>query len=643
MIWSVTRRYGIALLTVALAVAAKLWLAPLVRWESPFLLFFGAVMISAWQGGLGAGLLATVLATIASSYFFLTPVGQWLSTDPLVNLQIGIFLLEGMLISALSGLLHTSRRRAGAALEETERQRLALAQSEERFRALVDGVKDFAILMLSPSGKVTGWNSGAARLFGYRAGDINGQHVSILFDESARQQEAPAQALHVARSTGRYEGVEGLEKRDGPRFLGNLVINALQDDGGKLRAFSMIARDVTERRQIEEELELSRHELEARVAERTAQLEEANARLQLELAERRRAQAALQEATQRQGLSLAEVEQRTREIALLNQMADLLQACQTDEEAYDVIARFAGELFPTTTGALYVFNDSQNLVSAVADWGESSAVWQQFAPNECWALRRGRVHVHDADHVTPRCQHVRDSASPVYLCLPLMAQGELLGVLHLQLDPAETGKEGRAAVSEPRQRLATTLADHIALALSNLKLRDTLRHQAIHDPLTGLFNRRYMEEFLDQELQRADRSRYTVGVIMLDIDHFKQLNDTYGHAAGDSVLRHLGQFLREHIRGGDVACRYGGEEFVLILPEALLEHVYERAALLRESVKQLRIMHEGQAVDPITLSLGVASFPMHGSDAEQLLRSADLALYQAKAEGRDRVIISANL
>jgi diguanylate cyclase (GGDEF)-like protein/PAS domain S-box-containing protein len=641
MIWAVIRRYGIALLAVALAVAAKLWLAPVVSWESPFLLFFGAVMISAWHGGFAAGLLATLVATIAGSYFFLAPIGEWFSADPLINLQLGIFALEGTLISALSGLLHASRRRAGVALAETERQRLALAQSEERFRALVDGVKDFAILMLSPSGKIIGWNAGAARLFGYRAGDINGQHMSVLFDEEARQQGVPTQALHVARSTGRFEGVEGLERREGQRIWGSLVINALQDDGGQLRAFSMIARDVTERRQIEGELERSRHDLEARVAERTAQLEEANERLQLELAERRRAQAALHEATQRQGLSLAEVEQRTREIALLNQMADLLQACQTDEEAYDVIARFAGELFPATAGALYVFNDSQNMVSAVADWGESSAVWQQFTPNDCWALRRGRVHVHDEDHVTPRCQHVRDVAGPVYLCLPLMAQGELLGVLHLQLEPAEAGQQG--IISEPRQRLATTLADHIALALSNLKLRDTLRHQAIHDPLTGLFNRRYMEEFLEQELQRAGRSRYTVGVIMLDIDHFKQLNDTYGHAAGDAVLRDLGQFLREHIRGGDVACRYGGEEFVLILPEALLEHVYERAAHLRESVKQMLISHEGNTVDPITLSLGVASFPMHGSTAEQLLRSADLALYQAKAEGRDRVIISANL
>jgi diguanylate cyclase (GGDEF)-like protein len=184
------------------------------------------------------------------------------------------------------------------------------------------------------------------------------------------------------------------------------------------------------------------------------------------------------------------------------------------------------------------------------------------------------------------------------------------------------------------------VAEHIALALANLKLQETLRDQAIRDPLTGLFNRRYMEESLEREVSRAGRSGIPVGVIMLDIDHFKHFNDTFGHEAGDTLLGALGNFLRAHIRGGDIACRYGGEEFTLILPDASFDATRDRAEQLREAVTKLNVLHRGETLGPITLSLGVATFPEHGSIGQAVLLAADGALYRAKHEGRNRVVVA---
>jgi diguanylate cyclase (GGDEF)-like protein len=178
------------------------------------------------------------------------------------------------------------------------------------------------------------------------------------------------------------------------------------------------------------------------------------------------------------------------------------------------------------------------------------------------------------------------------------------------------------------------------MALSNLKLREALREQSIRDPLTGLYNRRYMEEVLKQHISRVTRHLHPLGIIMIDIDHFKHFNDTNGHAAGDALLRELGEFLQRRIRGEDVACRYGGEEFILIMPEAFLEAAHQRAELLRQGAKGLRVRDAGQSLGGITLSLGVAIYPQHGRTIENILRAADSALYRAKQDGRDRVVVA---
>lgn len=181
-------------------------------------------------------------------------------------------------------------------------------------------------------------------------------------------------------------------------------------------------------------------------------------------------------------------------------------------------------------------------------------------------------------------------------------------------------------------------AQLVALVLDNAQLRETLRQQSIRDPLTELFNRRYMEETLERQIRRMTRHDTPLSIIMLDIDHFKKFNDNFGHPAGDALLRAMGQFLKHQVRAEDVACRYGGEEFALILPEATLEVAYQRAEVVRETVKELQVHYAGEALGPITLSLGVATFPQHGSTSEAVLKAADVALYKAKQSGRNRVL-----
>ena len=234
------------------------------------------------------------------------------------------------------------------------------------------------------------------------------------------------------------------------------------------------------------------------------------------------------------------------------------------------------------------------------------------------------------------------------------SQGDVRARLPMGLDPVRQERGERdlgkywsdqhvlchSYCAEPLQTLAVTVGDHISLALANIRLRETLRHQVVHDVLTGLFNRRYLEETLEREIYRSRRRCASLCLIMLDLDHFKNFNDTYGHEAGDNLLRTLGKFLSDRVRREDVACRYGGEEFVLILAEASQQIVHQRAEEIRGEFSRLPILHRGQVLENVTLSLGVAMFPDHGATGRDVLRAADDAMYRAKAQGRNRVLVA---
>jgi diguanylate cyclase (GGDEF)-like protein/PAS domain S-box-containing protein len=353
----------------------------------------------------------------------------------------------------------------------------------------------------------------------------------------------------------------------------------------------------------------------------------------MDITERKFMESTLRQANEEMGRVLNELKLRNRETVLLNEMSRLLQACQSTEEAYKIIVDLTSQMFPNTAGALYLFNAPRTLVRALAAWGDLSPSEQTFSPNECWALRNGKTHPLNRSDNNPPCLHLSQPLPAISYCLPLQAGSEIVGVLNVQARQEED-------LNDAKRQLAYNVVEQAGMALSNLKLREALREQSIRDPLTGLYNRRYMEEALNQQLSRVTRRLHPLGMIMIDIDHFKGFNDTHGHAAGDALLRELGKFLQKHIRGEDIGCRYGGEEFLLILPDASLEATQQRAELLQQEAKGLGVRVAGRSLGGITLSLGVAVYPQHGRTIENVMRAADAALYRAKQEGRDRVVVA---
>jgi diguanylate cyclase (GGDEF)-like protein len=357
--------------------------------------------------------------------------------------------------------------------------------------------------------------------------------------------------------------------------------------------------------------------------------------------ERRNNEAELREVNVKLNSNLDEMEEHNKKMLLLNEMGDLLQSCKTFEEAYAVAGQFGRQLLPEEAGILYIINNSQSTVEAVVTWGTQKTETNMFAFDDCWALRRSRPHVsntiQDGLELELICPHLKNQI-PVYgLCIPMMAQGDAIGILHIRVS---SNQGDPVRLTESKQQIAMAIADSIGLAIANLKLRLFLREQSIRDSLTGLFNRHYLDETLEREFHRAMRTQRSVGVIMLDLDHFKHFNDTFSHEAGDILLHNLGGFLKKNLRGGDIACRYGGEEFALILPEASVENVRLRAEQLRDGIKHLTAQYKGKVLSTLTLSLGIAMFPENGETSQQVLSAADAALYTAKREGRDRVVVA---
>jgi diguanylate cyclase (GGDEF)-like protein/PAS domain S-box-containing protein len=338
-----------------------------------------------------------------------------------------------------------------------------------------------------------------------------------------------------------------------------------------------------------------------------------------------------------------ELELQTRQMISLNEMGHLLECSGTVQEACAVVANSMEKLFPgSPSGALYLFKSSRNLIEAAVRWGKPGVSEPSFSPEACWSLRRGQPHwsQHPGSGIT--CLHLTRSSTTECLCTPMVAQGNTLGVLHLEFESAEESRsntEGES-IRESHQRLAISAASQIALSLASLQLRETLREQSIRDPLTRLFNRRFLEESLERELELATRRKKAIAVLFLDLDHFKRFNDTFGHEAGDLVLKSLADLFRTFFRASDICCRYGGEEFAIILPESSAQDAAIRADALRLEVKRLQLHYKKQTLGQVTLSAGVAAFPEHGSTSDELLKIADQCLYESKTHGRDIVTVA---
>jgi diguanylate cyclase (GGDEF)-like protein len=330
-----------------------------------------------------------------------------------------------------------------------------------------------------------------------------------------------------------------------------------------------------------------------------------------------------------------ELERSNTEMRALNVLAVMLQTCATAEEAYSGIAQSCAALFHEFSGSISIMRPLRDALDSRARWGDPVGP-MSFGPTDCWALRRGSPYVSGA--AGPRCGHLTGSTVRQCLCVPMIGPSESMGVVHV-MGPASDDDDHVDFDDSPTRHLAVTVAGQLSMAFANLRLRDSLREMSIRDPLTGLFNRRFMEETLDRDLGIALRGNTEVGIVVIDVDHFKAFNDTHGHEAGDAILEAVGEVLTSFSRASDVACRFGGEEFMMILPGCSIEDTRSRAEELRRRVAALRVpFRDIELVGP-TISCGIAGYPQHGLTSEVLIRCADEALYAAKRGGRDQVAV----
>jgi len=329
------------------------------------------------------------------------------------------------------------------------------------------------------------------------------------------------------------------------------------------------------------------------------------------------------------------LEQFRREQLVLRRLGAYLKSALRREEIHTAAERFGPLLWPQAAGELYSLHPVTEQFERVALWGDPSLTELSFSPRDCWAVRRARPHYVEDGGVELRCAHAVGALPS--LCVPLSAQGRTFGVLRLQ-GIAGKQKSADTNAENPAVALAIAAGEELSFALANLRLQEVLREQAVRDPLTGLFNRQFFEELLIREMARAERKTHQISVLVLDIDHFKRINDTFGHSAGDTVLRHIGPVLQAHVRGSDVACRIGGEEFLLLLSELALPGAVQRAEAIRKALRQISLKFGDNVLTPITASFGAAAYPDHGRTVEAVFRAADQALLDAKREGRDRVV-----
>jgi diguanylate cyclase (GGDEF)-like protein len=340
--------------------------------------------------------------------------------------------------------------------------------------------------------------------------------------------------------------------------------------------------------------------------------------------------------------TLVERHQLNRETRLLSDLNEWLQCCNSLGELYQMVAEFLGRLLPTCAGSLYIYANSRDVLESAKAWN-GGKIMPAMHPDDCWGLRRGRPYTFGENEIDFPCAHVEPSVSSEYCCIPILAHGETIGLLNLEFGGAHRSdgeKPDRAAVSEQR-RLGLICAEQISLAIANVKLRDQLRDQSIRDVLTGLFNRRFMLETCRREFSRAARNGQKISVLSIDVDHFKKYNDNHGHDAGDMVLRAVGNCLENLFRNEDIPCRFGGEEFVVILPGADAPAAARRAEKLRSKIEAIVVRYLEKDLPRITVSIGVAVFPEAGDTPQAVLKAADKALYRAKEKGRNRVELPA--
>jgi diguanylate cyclase (GGDEF)-like protein/PAS domain S-box-containing protein len=508
----------------------------------------------------------------------------------------------------------------------------ASAQDREtRFRLLAESIPEIVWTTL-PSGEVDYVSPRWSELTGLGVEHALGFNwLSALHPDD---QPVSMKSWEHAQRTGEPIEMEYRIQTSDNRFRWYLVrATPLHETSGSIIRWFGTCTDIDE--QIR-----NQQVLEEQIKRHTAALLEANARLEAEMRERALAQ---QELNQQSERMMQELTRRSNRATMMAKMAELLQGCTDLRDVWSVVSGMAPKIFPELRGAVLLLNSTHDALEVATSWSECVLVAAAvFGLQDCWALRNGHVHVVLAGDPIAPCRHT-GALQHSYACLPLVSQGEAVGVLHFQAMHSESmhlQSRTEGEFSESELSLATTFSEQVGLCVSNIRLREALRLQSIRDPLTGLFNRRYLEETIQRETCRAVRAEHGLGMIMLDLDHFKNFNDTYGHDAGDTVLREASNFLTGCVRTEDIVCRFGGEEFLIILPVADLRATQVRAERIRSQLREKTFLHQATSIGRVTVSVGAAVLPDHGTTPTELFAAADAALYRAKREGRDRVVMA---
>jgi diguanylate cyclase (GGDEF)-like protein/PAS domain S-box-containing protein len=431
---------------------------------------------------------------------------------------------------------------------------------------------------------------------GYTIADLAGKDPGQVLQGPDTDRDT-ARQIKLACTQRREVRVDILNYSAGGRpFWVDLKITPIFDNHGRHTHFISTLRDITERKALEEQNEVMRHTEELRQSERQ----------------------------------------------LLALTSEWLYSAKSQDELLMVVQRAMHTLIPEADGALYIYDSDRTRLDLAAQWGTIPEFAAQLLPDECWALRRGRAYAYGLKPIQFVCDHVTKPGTP-YFCLPIIAHGETIGLMHIVFDGFEEGgvmRHMRDEVLRNRWDISLICAEQISLAVANVRLRQELHERSIRDPLTGLWNRRWFMERALREMSAAQRDGRQVSLVMVDVDHFKQFNDRFGHDAGDLVLKAVARVLMDMAGHGILPCRLGGEEFVLLCPDAPPDAALVQADRLRAALADVRIVHAGLDLPPVTASCGIAAAPTHGTRVDDVLAAADRALYQAKGAGRDCSVIA---
>ena len=473
-------------------------------------------------------------------------------------------------------------------------------EREARFRGVFNHAS-VGVALLDHQGRWLQVNSSLCQIVGYREEELlRLDFQAITHPDDLDKDVEQARRVISGEITGYQMEKRYLHKGGGVVWI---VLHVGRIDATETAPayFVSVVEDISERKAAEENLRALSSSLERQVGDRTQQLRTA----------------------------ITATEQRNVELTQVAETTGLLAGARDLDEALRIVGRACRTLFPLAEAALYLGTDLQERLLLQDHWGGGRTPEPTLHADHCWGMRRGKEHrVEDAADPL-RCSHHGEACDGLaHSCLPLMALGDRLGLLSL------SWRAGAGWAPDPV--LLRSLGEQIGLAIGNVRLREELRRQAQHDPLTGLYNRRQLDEHLRQRGAEQARTGRGYSLLLLDLDYFKSINDRFGHEAGDRVLQEAAALFRRCARVEEQVFRLGGEEFVMVLATDDAGEAMRAAERVRGEMQGLRVSRRGQILPAVTVSIGIACFPRDGDQPQALLHAADEALYSAKRDGRNR-------